>query len=46
VDDLLFSMPIKVKRPKKQTLDKILFDQKGQLNPEIITTLAQIRLGD
>jgi hypothetical protein len=46
VNDLLFALPIKVRRPKKQTLDQLLFDQQGKLNPEVITTLAQIRLGD
>jgi hypothetical protein len=46
VDDLLFNMPIKVRKPKKKTLDNILFDEQGKLNPEVITTLAQIRLGD
>ncbi len=46
VDDLLFGLPIKVRKNKKNTLDELLFDQKGKLNPEVITTLAQIRLGD
>lgn len=46
MDDLLFGIPIKVRKNKKNTLDELLFDEQGKLNPEIITTLAQIRLGD
>lgn len=33
VDDLLFNLPIKIKKPKKKTLDAVLFNEKGQLNP-------------
>lgn len=33
VDDLLFNMPVKVRRPKKKTLDTLLFDEQGKLNP-------------
>lgn len=46
MDDLLFNIPIKIKKPKKKTLDAVLFNEKGQLNPEIVHGLYQIRLGD
>ncbi len=34
------------RRNKKMSLDRILFDEKGRLNPETYATLSQIRLGD
>ena len=46
VDNLLFAGPVKSKKPKKKTLDSVLFDSTGKLNPEVYTSLAQIRLRD
>jgi hypothetical protein len=46
VDDLLFNLPLKIRKPKKKTLDSVLFDEQGKLNPEVVQNLAQIRLGD
>lgn len=46
VDELLFNIPTKPKKQKKVTLDSILFDESGKLNPEVVQSLAQIRLGD
>lgn len=46
--DYLFMMGCKKKErktKKKMTLDRILFDQSGHLNPEIYHTLTQIRQG-
>lgn len=46
VDSLIFALPPKPKKPKKKTLDSVLFDQSGKLNPEVVQSLAKIRQGD
>lgn len=44
VDELLSeSYRNKPKKQKKKTLDNILFDESGHLNPEIYHTLSHIR---
>jgi hypothetical protein len=48
VDQLsMLDMQAKPKKSKKKmTLDKLLFDHSGRLNPEVYVTLSQIRQGD
>ena len=43
---LMMGCKKKEKKTKKMTLDSILFDQSGHLNPEIYQTLTHMRKGE
>jgi hypothetical protein len=45
-EQLLHDHPTPTRRPKPPSLNSILFDRTGRLNPEVYAGLAQMRLLD
>lgn len=45
-ESIMYAERVRPRKPKKVTLDSLLFDRTGKLNPEIYLGLQQITLGE